>query len=273
MRDDGPGWTWDSVPIEGRALCFRRNSTTSDHAPIVHLHGFAISGSYLMPTAKRLAGRGLNLVPDLPGYGRSKHPRGAALGIAALADRVVSLLDALELPEVVLLGNSMGCPIALEVAHLATERVSRLVLVSPAGGVHNQPMPRALAQLIRDAPRERPAMSRVAVPDYVRFGPINMLHLFGELTRFPTLERLVHVPVPTLAVLGDRDPLMPPPHRIREVASLVPGHVTLVVIGGAAHAINFSHPGELAHAVSQWLDGEEITDDPDGPGATRVPAR
>ena len=105
----------------------------------------------------------------------------------------------------------MGCPISLEVAHEAPERVHRLVLVSPAGGVHNQPLGRALGQLARDVFRESPRMFPVALPDYVRFGPLNGLRLFRELTRFPSLERLLHTPVPTLAVLGGRDPLMPPP--------------------------------------------------------------
>jgi len=44
------------------------------------------------------------------------------------------------------------------------------------------------------------------VPDYVRFGPVNTLRLFREMTQFPALERLLEVPVPTLAVLGSRDP-------------------------------------------------------------------
>ena len=168
------------------------------------------------------------------------------------------------------MGNSMGCPVSLEVAHVAPERVHRLVLVSPAGGVQNQPLPRALAQLARDIARESPRMAPVALPDYVRFGPVNALRLFSELTRFPSLERLLRTPVPALAVLGTRDPLMPPPHRVREVGRLAPEHVTVVVIEGAAHAMNFSHPGELAHVISSWLDGREITDDPGEPGRARV---
>ena len=59
--------------------------------------------------------------------------------------------------KVVLLGNSMGCPVSLEVAHAAPERVDRLVLVSPAGGIQNQPLGRALVQLARDGTRETPA--------------------------------------------------------------------------------------------------------------------
>lgn len=247
----------------------RRSTGPAGSVPVVHLHGFAISGRYLMPTAQRLAENRVNLVPDLPGYGRSRLP-GRPLGIPGLALSVIDLLDALEVDKAVLLGNSMGCPTALEVAHAAPERVERLVLVSPAGGVHNQPLPRALHQLARDGLRESPRMARVAVPDYVRFGPLSALRLFHQLTRFPSLERLVHAPVPTLAVIGSRDPLMPPPPRVLEVARMAPPHVSVVVIHGAAHALNFSHPGELANVVSAWLAGREVVDDPGEPGDARV---
>ena len=76
--------------------------------------------------------------------------------------------------------------------------------------------------------------------------------------------------MPTLAVIGTRDPLMPPPWRVREVGRLAPPHLTIAVIEGAAHAMNFSHPGELAHVIGSWLDGREITDDPEEPGLARV---
>jgi pimeloyl-ACP methyl ester carboxylesterase len=221
--------------------------------PIVHIHGFAISGEYLMPTARALARRWVNVVPDLPGYGRSER-RDHVLDIPALAEAVLAILDALDIEKAVLVGNSMGCPIGLEVAHAAPERVHRLVLVSPAGGVHNQPLVRALGQLARDGLRESPRMVPVALPDYVRFGPLNGLRLFHELTLFPSLERLTHTPVPTLAVLGGRDPLLPAPARIREVARLAPEHLAVVLVEKAAHAVNFSHPEELAGAIEVWLD-------------------
>jgi pimeloyl-ACP methyl ester carboxylesterase len=149
----------------------------------------------------------------------------------------------------------MGCPIGLEVAHEAPERVHSLVLVSPAGGVHNQPLPRALGQLAVDAFRESPKMIPVALPDYVRFGPLNGLRLFHELTLFPSLERLLSTPVPTLAVLGGRDPLMPSPAYVREVAGRAPGNLTVALVEKAAHAMNFSHPEELASVIGSWLDG------------------
>jgi pimeloyl-ACP methyl ester carboxylesterase len=156
------------------------------------------------------------------------------------------------------------------VAHEVPERVERLVLVAPAGGLHNQPLSRALTQLARDALRESPRMARVAVPDYVGFGPVNGLRLFRELTRFPSLERLLDSPVPSLAVLGSRDPLLPGVPRVLEVAGRTPEHVSVVVILGAAHAVNFSHPGELAHVIGSWLDDEDIVDAPDQPGVARI---
>ena len=262
-------WQARRVEVEGRTVFVRAGPEVPGSVPHVHVHGFAVSGSYLLPTARALAHRATTLVPDLPGYGKSA-AWGHALGIPSLAWVLREILDALGLERVVLVGNSMGGPVCLEVAHSAPERVAAVVLASPAGGMHNQPLVRALAQLARDVRRENPRMAPIVLRDYLRFGPMNALQLFGELVRFPSLERLLRTPVPTLAVIGTRDPLMPPPWRIREVARLAPPHLTIALIDGAAHAMNFSHPGELAHVITSWLDGRKITDDPEKPGVTRV---
>jgi pimeloyl-ACP methyl ester carboxylesterase len=75
------------------------------------------------------------------------------------------------------------------------------------------------------------------------------------MTLYPSLERLLKTPVPTLAVLGGRDPLMASPARVREVAGLSPEHLAVALIEKAAHALNFSHPEELAGTIELWLDG------------------
>ena len=247
------GWVTEYVRVEGKSVHLKR-SLGGSGVPLVHIHGFGISGAYLMPTARVLAGRWPNVVPDLPGYGRSER-RDHVLDIHALAGALLAILDALNIDQAVLIGNSMGCPIGLEVAHEAPERVYRLVLVSPAGGLQNQPLPRGLGQLALDVMRESPRMVPVALPDYLRFGPINGLRLFHQLTLFPSLERLLHTPVPTLAVLGGRDPLMPSPARVGEVVRLASEHLAVALVEPAAHAVNFSHPEELATVVEAWLDG------------------
>jgi pimeloyl-ACP methyl ester carboxylesterase len=263
------GWEELRVEVQGRPVFIRRSPDVPGSVPLVHVHGFAVSGCYLLPTARALAHRATTLVPDLPGYGHSA-AWGHALGIPSLAWALLEVLDALGLDRVVLIGNSMGGPVCLEVAHSAPKRVAGIVLASPAGGMHNQPLARALMQLARDVRRENPRMARVVLPDYLHFGPVNALQLFGELVRFPSLERILRTPVPTLAVIGTRDPLMPPRWRVQEVGRLAPPHLTIAVIEGAAHAMNFSHPGELAHVIDSWLDGREITDDPQQPGRARV---
>jgi len=261
-------WATGRLQVEGRSVHYRRSVGRSG-LPVVHIHGFAISGAYLMPTARLLASRWVNVVPDLPGYGRSER-RDYVLDIPALAGALLAVLDSLDIDQAVLVGNSMGCPIGLEVAYEAPERVHRLVLVSPAGGVQNQPLPRALGQLALDVVRESPRMVPVALPDYLRFGPVNGLRLFHELTRFPSLERLLHTPVPTLAVLGGRDPLMPSLSRVREVGRLAPEHVTVALVEQAAHAVNFSHPDVLAQVIEAWLDGVLLADGARLPAGVRV---
>ena len=263
------GWQELRVEVQGRPVIVRKGPDVPGSIPLVHVHGFAVSGTYLLPTARALAHRATTFVPDLPGYGRSPG-WGHALGIPSLAGALLDVLEALDVGPVVLVGNSMGGPVCLEVAHRAPERVAGIVLCSPAGGMYNQPLRRAVVQLARDGWRESRRMFPVVLPDYLHFGPVNALHLFGELMRFPSLERVLHTPVRTLAVIGTRDPLMPPPSRVREVGRQAPPHVTIAVIEGAAHAMNFSHPGELAHLIGAWLDRREITDDPNEPGIARV---
>ena len=63
-------WVTEYVRVEGKSVHLKR-SLGGSGVPLVHIHGFGISGAYLMPTARALAGRWLNVVPDLPGYGRS----------------------------------------------------------------------------------------------------------------------------------------------------------------------------------------------------------
>ncbi len=247
---------------------YRESTKTPDAAVMMHLHGFGLSGQYLVPTADRLAGEFHTFVPDLPGFGRSGNA--IALDVPDLAHAAARFLDDRGVESVTLVGNSMGCPVICEFAHLYPERLERAVLVSPAGGLHNQPLHRAVRQLARDGVREPTRMLSVAVPDYLRFGVPSTFKMFRALTQYPSLERLLDLKVPTLVVLGDRDPLMPSPARIREVASQTDSHVLLVVIEGAAHAINFSHPGELAHIIRLFMSDKPITDDPNSPGHSRA---
>ncbi|MET0782204.1 MAG: alpha/beta hydrolase [Microbacterium sp.] len=243
--------------VDGVDVFYRESANPPNARVMTHLHGFGLSGRYLLPTAELLADEFHTLVPDLPGFGRSgKH--GAALDVPDLAHAAARFLDDRGIETTSLVGNSMGCPVILEFAHHYPERIERAVLVSPAGGVQNQPLRRAVGQLAKDGGREPRKMITVATPDYLRFGVPSTFKMFKALTQYPSLQRLLELQVPTLVVLGTRDPLLPGPARIKEVASQDENHVLIVVLEGAAHAINFSHPHELAHIIRLFMDDRPI---------------
>ena len=252
--------------VDGIDVFYRESASPPDARVMTHLHGFGLSGRYLLPTAELLADEFHTLVPDLPGFGRSGKAH-ASLDIPDLAHAAARFLDDRGIATTSLVGNSMGCPVIVEFAHLYPERLERAILVSPAGGIHNQPLRRAMGQLAKDGGREPRKMIGVATPDYLRFGVPSTFKMFRALTQYPSLQRLLELKVPTLVVIGTRDPLLPGPARIKEVASQDENHVLLVVLEGAAHAINFSHPKELSHIIRLFMDDRPIVSIPDSPGA------
>lgn len=238
-----------------------------DSPTIIHLHGFAISGTYLLPTSNILAGEFRNLVPDLPGFGRSMHPS-KVLSIPELAMALFDFMDEVGVGRATLVGNSMGCITALEAARIDPDRVERIVLVSPAGGPFNRPIFRGVFQLARDGLREPPALLLIAAPDYLRYGMINAARLFWEMIHYPTVERFRDVRVPTLVIMGERDPLISE-RRIVSGTSNNP-MIAVVRIDGAAHAINYSHPAMLAHLIRDFMKGGVLSDKPGARGTAVI---
>jgi pimeloyl-ACP methyl ester carboxylesterase len=57
--------------MDGLDLFYRESQNPPDAPVMMHLHGFGLSGRYLLPTAELLQDEFHTYVPDLPGYGRS----------------------------------------------------------------------------------------------------------------------------------------------------------------------------------------------------------
>ncbi|RMD82529.1 MAG: alpha/beta fold hydrolase [Chloroflexi bacterium] len=80
----------------------------------------------------------LCLAPDLIGYGDSSHPNPPPQGVRPWLrlwlDQLLHLLDALAIPRVHLVGNSLGGAIALHLLMEAPDRFQRVVLMGPVGG-------------------------------------------------------------------------------------------------------------------------------------------
>jgi len=99
----------------------------------VLIHGLLLSQRMHEPLARALAERGNRVVSiDLLGHGRSDRPlEPAAYSTTLFAEQVVALLDHLSIDEAVVLGTSLGANTALEVCHLAPERVRGMVVEMP----------------------------------------------------------------------------------------------------------------------------------------------
>ncbi len=251
----------DELPLFHR-YCLDADPTTD---AIVHVHGFGISGTYLEPTAARLASRYRTYVPDLPGIGRSMRPR-RGLDLPGLARALIDYCDVIGVEQPILVGNSLGCPVIMEVAASFPDRLKRAVLVSPAGGPNNQPLARALHQMALDGFREPPSMLPIATRDYLRFGVLQSLSLFQAMTRYPTLESLPKLNVPTLVIAGVRDPLV----RIARafVLASLP-HVSAVKVPGA-HALNYSAPELIAELIDAHLTDRPLLDGPHARGVAEL---
>lgn len=243
------------IMVDGRHLYHRVCERAGNSAAaVVHVHGFGISGSYMEPTAVRLADDARHYVPDLPGTGGSAQPA-HTLDIQGGTRSLVGYLDAVGLERATFVGNSLGCITLIELAASHPERVDRLVLVSPAGGPNNQPLPKALGQMTIDGLREPLSLSRIATRDYLRFGLIPSYSLFRAMTRYPTIERLRDLERPMLVVLGDRDPLVDE-QLVRRRLEGRPDTAAVVIDG--AHALNFTRPDTVARLVRSLLDGTPL---------------
>ena len=100
--------------------------------PVLLLHGLGATKASFLPTVDALAASHRAIAVDLPGFGDSHKPLFGAYDPPFFARAVRSLLDALELEAVHVVGNSMGGRVALELGLSHPDRVNRLVLLAPS---------------------------------------------------------------------------------------------------------------------------------------------
>ncbi|WP_329307058.1 alpha/beta hydrolase [Streptomyces sp. NBC_01260] len=121
------------VPVAGGELAAVRWPAGDPDAPVVvALHGITANALSWGAVARLLAGRVTLVAPDLRGRAGSSGLPGP-YGIAAHADDIAALTEALGLDRVVLAGHSMGAFVAVLAAVRHPERFGPLLLVD--GGI------------------------------------------------------------------------------------------------------------------------------------------
>ncbi|GAB4213929.1 MAG: 2-succinyl-6-hydroxy-2,4-cyclohexadiene-1-carboxy late synthase [Roseiflexaceae bacterium] len=243
------------------------------------LHGFtgaAASWAAHVPVLAR--GRRV-IAPDLIGHGASAAPTDPArYRMEHCVADLLALLDALELPQVDLLGYSMGGRVALSLACAAPERIGRLVLESASPGLADAgerdartASDNALADSIE---REGLAAfvarwealplfaSQQALPEETRAalrsqrlrsdprGLANSLRGMGTGQMPPLWEALPGLRLPTLLLAGELDSKYC--DQARRMAARLPD-AQLLLVPGAGHTIHLERPDAFQQAVRTFL--------------------
>lgn len=236
-------------------------------APLLWLHGangFAPAHPFVKPFAER---RRL-IVPSHPGFGKS----GLPLWIDRPDDIAViylEMLDQLGIAHTELLGCSLGGWIAAEMATMAPERFTKIVLVGP-GGVKVGPGDKLDIPDIWAMPQEE--VNKLVFHDPVKMAvdtskltdeQLTIMLRNRETTALLTWEPWMHNPklkhrlhrvkAPTLFVRGVSDGLMNADY-VEGYAKLIPG-ARIATIAAAGHAPQLEQPAAFAATVLPFLDG------------------
>src|SRR5438045_2623926 len=94
--------------VNGKRMHARVSLHTSAEAPnVVLVHGLGVSSRYMVPTAERLARYCSVYAPDLPGFGKSAHPR-HVLDIPRMADALDAWMEKVGLGSAAFIRKSLG---------------------------------------------------------------------------------------------------------------------------------------------------------------------
>lgn len=246
--------------------------------PLVLVHGLAASKE-IWHAARPLLPGWRTIAIDVPGFGES-----APVGEAFVLEEVArGILDGLpeELERFALVGHSMGGALAVVIAALAPERVSRLVLCAPAGlmpvplpdavlgpagalwgatlQVRRRMLPLADTSLGRrlllgtstapgDEVRPEDVRSMVeAAATATRVGPA-----LRAVARADLRDELGALPMPVGLLWGSGDVVVP--QRVREAALAARPDLQFAMVGRTGHLPMLERPEAFATTLLDLLD-------------------
>lgn len=254
--------------------------------PLLAVHGMGGSWESWLSNIPELGGHYRVIAVDLPGFGGSE-ALAAGAGFNAYLDSLAGLLDEIGIPEVVLLGHSLGGLVALSFAAAYPDRCLGLVLASGGGTVLGRlrltaiqavfwilqkvfavPGVRSLfvktslgtlmlAVAVRHPRRISRDLLDQMLPRTVGPGFMTAVRLGSE-----QLHRLNvrHVVVPVLLIWGREDRLLPLAGG-RDLAAQLP-RAELVVLDDVGHCAMFEAPDDFNDAAQRFLAAHPFGEHP-----------
>jgi pimeloyl-ACP methyl ester carboxylesterase len=197
------------IEVEGISVRYIEGGMWNPGPPLIMLHGFQTGADIWYPhTFPALAAERHVIAPDLPGFAYSGSLRPCTA--ESYAHFMNAFLDALGLPQIDLLGHSMGGLIAIATAAERPSRVHRLVLVSSAGLPHTgtRGLVSPFLLLDKSAYHFRLYLRLLRLSMRVRSGR-GCLRMIRDDSVFGLLTDLT---MPTLVIWGSRDRIIPLEH-------------------------------------------------------------
>jgi len=240
------GW----VRVRGRLMHARRIGSGAPAA--VCVHGAGVSSRYMTRLLGEMARVGVGGVQavDLPGHGLSS-AWDRPLAVPAMAEALMDWMQATQVGPTALIANSAGCQVAVDAAARWPQHITHLVLIGPTVDPAARTVPRVVARWLRNAVHESARQLPGLLLDFRDLGPAGLLADVRSAVRDRIEDKLPLVQVPALVVRGSRDRLAPEVWA-EQVAALLP-QGRLLVVPGAAHVVNFTHPQLLAEVVRNFL--------------------
>jgi pimeloyl-ACP methyl ester carboxylesterase len=250
--------------------------------PIVLVHGLGGSKVTWLPVLPALAEKHRVIVPDLPGHGESDKPR-TDYTPRFFARALRRLMDAVEVDRAVIVGNSLGGRIAIELALRSPGRVSSLALLDPSvpglrwryilgftrvfptefGAIpfplRERWMEVAIKRLFAHPDRMPREAYSAAAGEFIRiYRNANARIAFFDSLRRIVTERpevfyasLRRIKQPTLVIFGEKDGLVPLRLGVR-LAEHLP-NAQLIVLPDVGHVPQFEATKETLEALLSFL--------------------
>ncbi len=262
--------------------------TREGRTPLLILDGIGCSGwAFRRLLPELAAGRKIMLL-HYRGHGISPDPpRPWHLSMPTLADDAAEALDHAGIQRAIVIGFSMGFPVALELYRRHRHRVLALVsLAGPSGRVlrtfqgtqafgHALPLLRATTRVARDFTLKmwraivpsnltlglglnfQVNLDRIAVDDFefytrqlAKMNPELFVAMLEEADRHSAADIVSKIDVPVLVIAGAKDTFVPLP-TMRKLAFAIPG-VQWQVLAEATHALPAEYPTELIRSLRDF---------------------
>ena len=243
-----------------------------DAPPLLLVMGMSFSARAWGPMPERLAGKFRVVVFDNRGAGESTAPL-RPFGMGDLADDAAAVLEAARVGPAFVFGISMGGMVALELALRHPGRVRALALGATFAGwrASRKASPPVMGELIAGGALSRMGSHRLigralvskelADSDLARFGrwvesagrvsPRVLAQQLAAVTVWDATSRLGGIRVPTLALTGDADRLVPIENS-RRLVEAIPG-ARLAVLPGVGHCFPLEKFEETARELTAFF--------------------